>query len=720
MRIKKPPDKENHIKYNLYRKSYKSVKTSLKSIVKDDGIIQTINDTILIMNKIVIHTYQFLKYYCINQLKESGNIPIIDYKFILLIMKTVAESNNNNGQYKDDTLEIKNKLDTFYDNYYGPLVADSEKPVYTHLTQMMDYESKYIITCLSNHIMINFTEYISRYINIVCNKTDLELKIRNRKDIDKKDIKPTINKFRSELKQLKNDIINQTDNSDIKYSKIKKDIRKKILNLDVNSDDKIKSINYKVVADPLSYLIPLIKMSMLGETIMAKKMSKKPKDEQKLFNIINCFPQRKSLVPKYVTLDTTLLVNILMKKQKRYYTMNILKLRDEIWSAFFKTGKSVFRKNGYTFSNQISTDGISCSILLIRNDLYDPIKKVTIRTVRKPADYKNDIYVDDLTSECKRKIQTSTIVGIDPGVEDLIYATNGDTKIITKADGRKKHKTTTFRYSRMQRRKETKSRKYSKIEENDKKQSIINGKTVKQIESKLSSVNFNSCILSNIKKNIKLKNKTNAILSEYYSKDLYRKLRWFGKINRDRSEANMLNRFEKTFGKPEDMIIFMGDWSTCKNMSYKEPTKGKGLRKLFKDRGYKLYLVDEYNTSKRMYETGYEMTKFRYRKSGNKEKTKDILVHGLIKTKFTEGKPWIKTTLMNRDLNGSLNIRQKGIRAFYNASIPSHLSRKLKVDNKDLHEDIVKGDIKKVVIVKGKKRTNKSHIRRIIKRQKIN
>jgi hypothetical protein len=56
-------------------------------------------------------------------------------------------------------------------------------------------------------------------------------------------------------------------------------------------------------------------------------------------------------------------------------------------------------------------------------------------------------------------------------------------------------------------------------------------------------------------------------------------------------------------------------------------------------------------------------------------------VHGLIRNKLTNNIPGVKTELMNRDLNGSLNIRQKGIRLFYNAPIPGHLSRKVKKIN---------------------------------------
>ena len=184
-----------------------------------------------------------------------------------------------------------------------------------------------------------------------------------------------------------------------------------------------------------------------------------------------------------------------------------------------------------------------------------------------------------------------------------------------------------------------------------------------------------------------------------------------GYINRARSESNMINRFTEKFGGPKDTVIFIGDWSTEKGMRYKEPTKGKGMRDIFKKNGYNIYLVDEYNTSKRMYGTGDEMEKFKKLvksdKKGNPLET--VLVHGLIRNKLTNNIPGIKTELMNRDLNGSLNIRQKGIRLFYNAPIPGYLSRTVKqtVDKK------VKIIVKKKIAVKKRVRTKRKVIKKV-------
>jgi hypothetical protein len=151
-------------------------------------------------------------------------------------------------------------------------------------------------------------------------------------------------------------------------------------------------------------------------------------------------------------------------------------------------------------------------------------------------------------------------------------------------------------------------------------------------------------------------------------------------------------------------MIFMGDWSPQKGMKLKEPVKGKGMRRLFKRNGIDVFLIDEYNTSQKMYETGDQMEKFKYipnkeykygmRIKGKSDKRKSILVHGLIRNKLAKDISCIKMTIMNRDLNGSLNILDRGTCEFHNAKIPEYLMRKKrdfneksnKMINKELEE----------------------------------
>ena len=67
----------------------------------------------------------------------------------------------------------------------------------------------------------------------------------------------------------------------------------------------------------------------------------------------------------------------------------------------------------------------------------------------------------------------------------------------------------------------------------------------------------------------------------------------------------MINDFKERFGSPEKVGIIIGDYDEKgRHMKGMTPTKGKGIRKIFKRAGYnKLYLVNEYNTSCKLYQT---------------------------------------------------------------------------------------------------------------------
>jgi len=179
------------------------------------------------------------------------------------------------------------------------------------------------------------------------------------------------------------------------------------------------------------------------------------KEEQTIYNV---FPMRSEVIPKHIRLDTTTLVHLLMTKKQGnksdYLTKGNLKRKeDKIWEFFFRTERKFFKKKYYEFHNMIETDGVSCSLLLLRKDLVGkklPMMKKGLST---------ETYIDELTDYSS--LQNKKIVGIDPGKCDLIYCVDDCNKEANK-----------FRYSQDQRRKETKKKKFSKIQLELKKEKI--------------------------------------------------------------------------------------------------------------------------------------------------------------------------------------------------------------------------------------------------------
>ena len=137
----------------------------------------------------------------------------------------------------------------------------------------------------------------------------------------------------------------------------------------------------------------------------------------------------------------------------------------------------------------------------------------------------------------------------------------------------------------------------------------------------------------------------------------------------------MINNFKKTFGDHNKVLVCFGDYDQKQHLKYKEPTKGKGLRKLFTRAGYNLFLVDEYNTSCKCYFNGDEMEKFRSRGNPRHWREDIMLYHGLLRSKNVPNNKSDKHYLLNRDFNGAMNIRYKAICYLENKKLPNYLVR---------------------------------------------
>jgi hypothetical protein len=412
---------------------------------------------------------------------------------------------------------------------------------------------------------------------------------------------------------------------------------------------------------------------------MIRMMKEVEKDKVMIYNV---FPMRNDIIMKSIKLDTTTLVHLLFTQKqgnKTDYLLegNLKKHENKIWEFFFRTERQCFKKPKYTFHHMIETDGVSCSILLLRNDLIGkriPNIKVGSNTEQ---------YIDELNDYTN--IKNKKIVSYDPNLADLIYCVDNDSKEANE-----------FRYTQDSRRKECKIKKYAKIILEFKKEKI-EGKTVIEYETELSKLNRKTLTIKDFKEYIKKKSEINNKLYKFYEKYIFRKLKLNGYINIKKHEQNMINNFKKIFGKPEDVIICAGDFEQKQHMKYKEPVKGKGIR-IFRNNGYKLYLVDEFRTSCMCSickeETG-RCEKFITRKNPKPYKSSNILVHGALRCKNCEA-------VWNRDVNSATNIYRIAKNAINGIERPKYLCRENKVDDKV--EKLKKEKVKKVV----QKKANKS------------
>jgi len=278
----------------------------------------------------VIHTLQYLKLYLLDYYEKNNHtLPVISKEFINNSMKVVCgEKEEKRGKPpSDETIELKEKLTSFYNEHYLPTTQND--PInYTGLNTVMDYLKEDIITMYENNIQQHYVDYVERFVNVVWKKKMITEKIRKLYKT-KAERERRIRCLCSELRKIKNDLLN-VDKSGYKsksyYHPWIAEQRKHILP-NKNKYEK-DSIYYDLKCSSMDYFPSMI------------YMMKRVESENESINIV--FPLRSKIAPKYIRLDTTTLVNLLLRKEQGnkadYKTKgNLKKYEDEIWKFFFRT-----------------------------------------------------------------------------------------------------------------------------------------------------------------------------------------------------------------------------------------------------------------------------------------------------------------------------------------------------------------------------------------------
>jgi len=621
---------------------FKGIKISLKSVLKHPDInLPKITNAVIKCNKIVIQTLMFMKLFLLDHYDKHNKLPIINDEFINSCMKILCNEKSIGRPPKKEIKELKDNLTAFYKTDFQPLIQN-ENLDYTHMNTILDYLTVDILTMYENNIKFHYVEYVERYVNVFWKKKFIVSKIR-KMNITQKEKEQRVNNLCSQLRKIKTDLLNVEKTKYKSHTIYHSWINQQKQFITPNkSTYKKNNIVYDLMCSPFDYFPCMITM-----------MKQVEKEEQ---TICNVFPLRSEIIPKHIRLDTTTLVHLLMTKKQgiksEYLTKGNLKRNEnKIWEFFFRTERKMFRKKYYEFHHMIETDGISCSLLLLRKDLIGkrlPMMKKGLSCEK---------YIDELTDYTQ--LQNKKIVSIDPGICDLIYCVDNDNKNANK-----------FRYSQDQRRKETKKKKYSKIQLELKKEKI-QGKTIIEWETELSKLNKKSLTISKFKEYIQKKSEINGLLFTFYEKYIFRKLRLQSYRNTKKSKQKMLNNFKRIFGNEKDVVVCFGDYEQKKHMKFKEATKGKGMRTLFRKAGFQTFLVDEFRTSCRCSKCEIGICKKTMVMENPKPyRNGSVLVHGLIRCKNGCG-------YWNRDTNGATNIYKIAYNAINNKKRPNYLSRSI-------------------------------------------
>lgn len=572
---------------NNDKSAYKTFKISLKTILLNCEMIQPdINNLVFEMNDLVIHTYQFIRLYVLNCYTNNKPLPELDEIFISYCIKSLGTRDNRGKKCKDT--ELLEKLDKFYQEEYQPLLNHTKTNL-KNTSFLLPYLATQIHTSLHNNFQEHFIQHFLRFIN----KTTTEIT----------EEKSTLFQFKKQLFDLM-----ETDKM---FNEWNITHLSNILPIEIK-----KSIHYDVKVRPFEYLKGMLYMNSILE-----------KMESKLFQPL---PLRNNIIPKHIIIDTASLINLFCpekdkdgnKVKKGELLSNVKDNQNEVWSNFLNLKNKIFKNKHYQFHNQIQTDGISCCLLFIRKDLKD--KKWGSRM---PVLQEQDFYnIEDLSKEQLDNLKERNIVGCDPGKRSLVYMMD--------KNGNK------LQYTAPQRKRESKTKTNQRILLTERKQNGIIEK-----ETHLSLQNSKSVDYNKFKMYLVEKDKLNKETTEFYKREVWRKMKFRQYSYGKKSIDTFLNKIRETFG--ENILIGYGNWSRSTQMKHFMPTMNKGLRKLIHKK-YDTITINECNTSKKCCDCNNDLE---YYKDKEGKKVFRLLVCSNCVS--CENK---KIVFRTRDANSSINI----------------------------------------------------------------
>ena len=625
-KIHKPPDKYTIIKSQLLNLMYPNDTKSRNSY------LHNINDACFRSNEIVFHTYQFLRLFVIKEKQKINKIFIkITKDVVSMAMKVFIKETKRGRQVSGENKKVLDFFLKFYKDEYESLY-NGKKIDGSRLSGIFNYLETEIVTAIENNVTVHFVDYLNRFVNC-------SFKVKHDKLLEKlkgKDKETLRNKLKNELKLVKEDFMENSLQlkQDPKYNNWYYRQHSKIF---PHLDEKYKkSYTCHIKSHPQEYINCMMKMS---DSIIEMG-----------YNSFQFFPLRTEMTPKYIPLDSKILVELLIDDNlpKNIYNSDVEKYRNKIWFKIFNMNHKIFKPNSksYIFDYRILTNGLTASIQFIhksfieKNNItkqnlklgrenasneYKDLKRDEIEVLKKNRQEKKvnfktkkaetkfeatenykKLNIDEQT-DIKKKMKDKKYIEF-PYLEELkdeqlktlkklkltgkvIYVDPGKKNLLYMMNDDGLY----FRYSNKERLFETKRLKYQK-----KIQKYKDENDITKIETQLSGFNSKSCSIDEFKKFIKKKNEVNIILKEKYKAKIFRKYKWYSFINIKRSEDNLLNKIEKVYGK--DITLIYGDWSIGKQMRNFISTPNLGLKKKLATR-FTIYSIDEFRTSKINYKS---------------------------------------------------------------------------------------------------------------------
>ena len=583
---------------NLEKSKFKTIKTTLKTVLlKHNEVQPVITNLVFEINDLVIHSYQFIRLYILYCFHNNLEFPVFDDKFTFVkyCIKTLGTKSNSGRKSKDT--QLLEALQQFYIKEYQPLLNHTKTNL-VNKSHLINIIAEQIQVCISTNIQEHFIQHLLRFINKTTND---------------------ITQDKKELFELKHKLLILEEPNE-KFNEWKLTHLLHILPTNIK-----QSVYYDVKGRQFEYLKCMLYMNSVLET-----------NENKLFQPL---PLRNNIIPKNVKFDSSCIAELFCPdgEKKGEILKKITNYQSILWNSLLNMKHRLFKNKYYTFHNEITTDGISCSLLFIRKDCKGEENK-NKQINSEDFEY---ISIEELDKQQLENLKSRNIVGLDPGKRSLVYMMDGI--------GNK------LQYTAPQRKKESMAKRNQHILQREKKINNIN-----EYETTLSLQNSKSINYNCFKSYLIEKDKLNKQTTEFYKKDVWRKMKFRQYSYGNKSIDTFLNNIEKTFG--EDILICYGNWSRSSQMKHFMPTMNKGLRKIIHKK-YDTITINECNTSKKCCDCFKDLK--HYRNKENKEEFRLLVCSNCVSC---ENK---KIVFRTRDANSSINIMNLGKCWIYKQQRPS-------------------------------------------------